>query len=162
MPASVPDHALCVGCNYALRGLADFRCPECGRPFDPRDGGTIVYTGWYNPVLYWLPGWCAAALLVAFVSLMLVVADAPWLIPGVAIPAAVGLVRHYGFGDISAGWCLGVLVALTGTSMIVGGPFLTLGSALLAVPSMFAGCVAGDVVRATMKALDYPQARWLP
>ena len=35
MPASVPDHALCVGCNYALRGLADFRCPECGRPFDP-------------------------------------------------------------------------------------------------------------------------------
>ena len=35
MPAAIPDEALCAGCNYALRGLAEFRCPECGRLFDP-------------------------------------------------------------------------------------------------------------------------------
>lgn len=36
MPAPVvPEEAKCWGCGYALRGLADFRCPECGRPFDP-------------------------------------------------------------------------------------------------------------------------------
>jgi hypothetical protein len=33
--ATVPDHALCLGCNYPLRGLDADRCPECGRGFDP-------------------------------------------------------------------------------------------------------------------------------
>jgi len=27
----------CRGCRYALDGLAQPRCPECGRPFDPSD-----------------------------------------------------------------------------------------------------------------------------
>src|SRR3954452_22308042 len=31
----VPDAALCLTCNYALRGLESHRCPECGREFDP-------------------------------------------------------------------------------------------------------------------------------
>src|SRR5437867_4726141 len=31
----IPDEATCVQCNYSLRGLSDFRCPECGRAFDP-------------------------------------------------------------------------------------------------------------------------------
>jgi hypothetical protein len=29
--------ALCLGCNYALRGLPEPRCPECGREFDLDD-----------------------------------------------------------------------------------------------------------------------------
>src|SRR5690348_1244012 len=33
--AVIPDEARCLDCNYALRGLTDFRCPECGRAFDP-------------------------------------------------------------------------------------------------------------------------------
>lgn len=28
---------LCLACGYALDGLRSFRCPECGRGFDPRD-----------------------------------------------------------------------------------------------------------------------------
>ena len=35
VPAPLPDDALCLTCNYALRGLTSPRCPECGRPFDP-------------------------------------------------------------------------------------------------------------------------------
>jgi hypothetical protein len=35
MVALIPEEAKCIDCNYALRGLTDFRCPECGRPFDP-------------------------------------------------------------------------------------------------------------------------------
>ena len=35
VPAAIPNDALCLDCNYSLRGLAEFRCPECGRPFDP-------------------------------------------------------------------------------------------------------------------------------
>ena len=33
--AAIPDEAKCLDCNYALRGISEFRCPECGRPFDP-------------------------------------------------------------------------------------------------------------------------------
>jgi len=35
------DGALCLGCNYPLRGLRSNRCPECGRPFDPDDPWTM-------------------------------------------------------------------------------------------------------------------------
>jgi hypothetical protein len=38
---AVPDEALCLGCNYPLRGLVSARCPECGRPFDPADPITL-------------------------------------------------------------------------------------------------------------------------
>ncbi len=31
----------CRGCDYRLRGLSEYRCPECGRPFDPRDPHTF-------------------------------------------------------------------------------------------------------------------------
>ena len=33
--AVVPVEAKCLDCNYALRELTDFRCPECGRAFEP-------------------------------------------------------------------------------------------------------------------------------
>jgi hypothetical protein len=35
------DGALCLGCNYPLRGLRDKRCPECGQAFDPDDPWTM-------------------------------------------------------------------------------------------------------------------------
>jgi hypothetical protein len=38
---SLTDRALCLGCNYPLRGLPATRCPECGREFDPEDPWTI-------------------------------------------------------------------------------------------------------------------------
>jgi hypothetical protein len=31
----------CLGCGYALRGLTEPRCPECGRGFDPLDPRTF-------------------------------------------------------------------------------------------------------------------------
>lgn len=36
------DHVgLCRDCNYALRGLPENRCPDCGRVFDPDDPDTM-------------------------------------------------------------------------------------------------------------------------
>jgi len=32
---------LCLDCNYALHGLPNPRCPECGREFDPADPQTM-------------------------------------------------------------------------------------------------------------------------
>jgi hypothetical protein len=37
MDGYLPDHAVCLGCGYPLRGLSEHRCPECGRGFDPQD-----------------------------------------------------------------------------------------------------------------------------
>jgi hypothetical protein len=35
-------NAFCLECSYSLRGLAENRCPECGRAFDPDDPGTYT------------------------------------------------------------------------------------------------------------------------
>ena len=36
MPSpAITDDVLCPACGYMLRGLTEYRCPECGRPFDP-------------------------------------------------------------------------------------------------------------------------------
>lgn len=32
----------CYGCGYTLMALAEPRCPECGRPFDPRTPSTFA------------------------------------------------------------------------------------------------------------------------
>jgi hypothetical protein len=42
--SAFPADARCLGCAYLLRGLADHRCPECGRAFDPGDPRTM-YVG---------------------------------------------------------------------------------------------------------------------
>lgn len=41
MPVNYTETARCLGCGYALRGLIDERCPECGRAFDPADWRTM-------------------------------------------------------------------------------------------------------------------------
>jgi predicted amidophosphoribosyltransferase len=32
----------CVACGHALDGIRSLECPECGRPFDPRDPDTYT------------------------------------------------------------------------------------------------------------------------
>lgn len=41
-PSTLPR---CLTCNYALHGLAEPRCPECGRAFDPDDPDTFMIAG---------------------------------------------------------------------------------------------------------------------
>lgn len=36
-----PDK-FCLTCGYALHGLSEPRCPECGQPYDPKDTRTFV------------------------------------------------------------------------------------------------------------------------
>jgi hypothetical protein len=42
--AAVSRDIFCRDCFYNLRGLETFRCPECGRFFDPRDPRTYSFT----------------------------------------------------------------------------------------------------------------------
>ena len=41
MSVPLSNGACCLGCGYALRGLPDSVCPECGRGFDPGDPTTF-------------------------------------------------------------------------------------------------------------------------
>jgi rubredoxin len=34
---NLPDERFCPRCGYYLHGLAENRCPECGRTFDPNE-----------------------------------------------------------------------------------------------------------------------------
>ncbi|HEY7118751.1 MAG TPA: hypothetical protein VH475_19335, partial [Tepidisphaeraceae bacterium] len=37
--------ARCLDCNYPLGGIDAHRCPECGRPFQPWDAGSMNVSG---------------------------------------------------------------------------------------------------------------------
>ncbi len=41
MELNIPESAVCLDCGYALRGLHDAICPECGRAFDPANARTF-------------------------------------------------------------------------------------------------------------------------
>jgi len=67
---------LCLACDYPLRGLAENRCPECGRGFDPKDPKSVnpgKSLGWVGRRLLRPPGWPMFLLigLTALVSLWL-------------------------------------------------------------------------------------------
>ena len=49
-----PDSAQCVGCGYALKGLASRACPECGTAFDPDRSETMYLAGYPSRVAHWL------------------------------------------------------------------------------------------------------------
>jgi hypothetical protein len=44
----------CRTCNYDLRRLADYRCPECGCAFDPNDPNTFEDGGPRDRRWFWL------------------------------------------------------------------------------------------------------------
>lgn len=67
----VPTNARCRDCGYALRGLADPRCPECGRGFDPGDPATVRLPG---DRLVWLPALATLAFLAWVVAASVAVA----------------------------------------------------------------------------------------
>jgi hypothetical protein len=59
---------LCRGCRYALDGLAENRCPECGERFDPTNPMTfiVVPSPKPDPVLRWM-ALVAIAVFAAFI-----------------------------------------------------------------------------------------------
>src|SRR3954469_11977685 len=66
----------CIGCGYALIGLTQNRCPECGREFDPHNPLTTdssVYRQRLS-LAYWLPP-------VVFVAVFITMFFVPVLLP---------------------------------------------------------------------------------
>lgn len=79
MPATLPDDARCRKCGYLLRGLTENRCPECGRPFDPTDLGTVRYIGLSVSTRRWARAPCMAEVIAVLIVaiLMLVFRSRP-------------------------------------------------------------------------------------
>jgi hypothetical protein len=46
--------ATCIGCGYALRGLVESRCPECGQSIDRGNPATFNSGRQCGPVARWL------------------------------------------------------------------------------------------------------------
>jgi hypothetical protein len=77
------DGALCLGCNYPLRGLREPRCPECGRAFDPDDPWTMNIGRPMPPVVRRLiapPG--RRSWIVFFVAIGAILWGSAWLAGG--------------------------------------------------------------------------------
>src|SRR5215207_7045524 len=47
---------LCLDCGYALHGLPEPRCPECGRAFDPLDPKTMNMGRELSELAKWVLG----------------------------------------------------------------------------------------------------------
>ncbi|MCH8146875.1 MAG: hypothetical protein IH987_02645 [Planctomycetes bacterium] len=87
----LPESAMCIDCDYFLRGLDVSVCPECGRAFDPSDATTFQHPS--RPV-----GWRrwakAPSLTQAVPAVALALAYSYWSsVPG-------GLLASLGFGVI--------------------------------------------------------------
>src|SRR5689334_14789076 len=70
----------CWECGYSLRGLAEARCPECGRRFDPADERTMNMGGEVRQLARFLmkpPGWVTHLLTGLAVLMSLWAAAAP-------------------------------------------------------------------------------------
>lgn len=75
----VPEDATCLDCGYPLIRLPRCICPECGRTFDPADGGTFGcassrkrWKGWAHP-----PGKAEYFVLVGMSILVLINVSGP-------------------------------------------------------------------------------------
>lgn len=124
-------HGICRECGYSLRGLADPRCPECGREFDPGDSSTFavqpntyrasgqIMLVYATPVVMTFAVWAAAIAtraiernLVLSTEVVLRATILSMCGPLLLIPVSTGGLAF--FGVIAAvAWCGWLLVAIS-------------------------------------------------
>jgi len=88
--SALPADAGCLGCGYALQGLVEPACPECGRGFDPADKSTFSRRSGRGGFWRWCaagPGWVIVAGAVVAAGLLLYADSVPggffgWFILG--------------------------------------------------------------------------------
>jgi hypothetical protein len=85
-------------CGYALRGLTESRCPECGCEFDPENRETMNLGRPMGPMARWWiqpPGWGLNGAVLANAAWSLVAFSVPKGYFLLAIPA---LIAWFGLG----------------------------------------------------------------
>jgi hypothetical protein len=157
----------CLGCGYVLTGLADPRCPECGRDFDFQDSSSYSTKPLFVRWKFWLPGFLLASIggVVLYLVLLML---AGW---GVAVtivaPFCIGAIVGYGcrakpfvLGLLSLG-ALGVIV-FTLASLSLVGIFCGTAVALVALSPILIGTLCGFILRVILKDTDFQQRWYLP
>lgn len=107
--ATTENRAHCLGCGYALTGLADAfepRCPECGRLFSWEDTTTFDGRPPFDRWRFWRP---ALLLAVALPALMLL---------------ALGLKALLGWPGFILGPLIGYRLRVRWTCLLAGGFFV--------------------------------------
>jgi hypothetical protein len=80
----------CIDCDFDLERISEPRCPECGRGFDPQDGGTFIGPGHtrFSRRLAQAPGW-PMFVLASLVALLIL---ASGFVPSAAFGAQISAV----------------------------------------------------------------------
>ena len=79
--------ANCLRCGYALRGLTEYRCPECGTPFDPSDFVDTFVPKWPTLLQWWAAGLFAESIVLSPTVLQVIgVIWSPPAVPGGSYP----------------------------------------------------------------------------
>lgn len=109
--AVLPDDspARCRACGYALRGLTEPRCPECGRAFDPADSRTVYLgrvPGWFARLLLRPPGWPLQSCLTLLALLALFSVSTPG---GYFL---VDLLAYFGLAVLGFVWLMRLVLAI--------------------------------------------------
>ena len=164
MAVAVPR---CLSCGYTLLGLPDYRCPECGRPFDPYNPDTYNTKPPFVRWRYWMPGLLtalgAAVLLYPFAVGWSGFGWATTLV----VPFCAGTLLGYG---VRVKWMVIPLLAL----VLVSGIFFALVSfsltgvfcgmilAGIAVGPLLVGTGVGWLLRQVLKKSRFDQRWHLP
>ncbi len=157
----------CRGCSYPLEQLAELRCPECGRPFDPADPATFTRLPGFLFWKYWLPGIALAAVagLASFASF--IAAGATGWGFTLATPTMIGALVGYG---VRARWLAAAAAALPVLGAVImatvfariEGTFCGAILGAIAIVPLLVGAACGIVLRSTLKNTSFSQRWYLP
>ena len=168
MPDDTPDGTpRCLTCGYQLAGLAEPRCPECGRPFDPAKPTTFTALPPFLFWAYWLPGVGLAT--VAGLAVLAVFTAYGALGWGFTIggPAMVGCLLGYGvrakYVTVAAATLpvLGAILVVL-VSQKIEGTFCGCIMGGIAIVPLGVGAGVGTALRQALKRTRFGQRWHLP
>lgn len=162
------DTPRCLDCAYCLFGLAERRCPECGRPFDLADPTTYSTKPPLVRWRLWLPGLVLAMGMGLVVYLVVFIAGLGigWAAT-LAVPVCIGIILGYLCRVRPVAYVLLVLTALTGIivvlfSLDLSGLICSVIAFCVAFGPMLAGAFVGKLLRWRLKESGFSQRSYLP
>lgn len=150
LPSDQPPR--CLSCAYVLRGLDDFRCPECGREFRPDQPQTYTTKPPFLAWKFWLPGFVLALGGAAIGALILLkMTNWGWSL-WFAVPFAAGSLLGYRFR--AHWWVLAMLILTLVLAMCVGAMMLDIAGVFCGL--VLAGLLIGPVFVGTVLGIGLP------